>query len=138
VGLELGPWGAIALEKHLLRKLLLPTAKTILEIGSGTGHFTRWFRELGKTAVGIDRSAAMLAEANRRNGVAYVKGDAVVLPFADRTFDVVALITSLEFVCDPRQVLAEAGRVARQGLLLGVLNRHSILTWGYRRSGKPL
>lgn len=129
---------ADALEKRLLRKLLPPSAGTILEVGSGSGHFTRWFRDLGNTVVGVDQSAAMLSEANRRNGVAYIKGDALALPFADRTFDVVALITTLEFVTDPRQALTEAGRVARQGLLLGVLNRHSLLTWRYRRSGKPL
>lgn len=128
---------ADALEKRLLRKLL-PSAKTVLEVGSGTGHFTRWFRDLGYSVMGLDSSEAMLAEANRRNGVAYMKGDALSLPFVDRTFDVVALITTLEFVSDAAQALTEAGRVARQALLLGVLNRHSLLTWRYRRSGKPL
>lgn len=126
------------LEKGLLRKLLIPSVKTILEVGSGTGHFTRWFRELGLFAVGIDPSVAMLAEASRRNGVTYIQADAVSLPFADRTFDTVAIITTLEFVSDSAQALKEAGRVARQEVLLGVLNRHSILTWRYRRSGKPL
>jgi len=129
---------ADALEKELLRKLLIPSVKTILEVGSGTGHFTRWFRDIGLFAVGIDPSAAMLAEASRRNGVTYIKADAVSLPFADRTFDGVAIVTTLEFVSDPLQVLKEACRVARQELLLGVLNRHSILTWRLRRSGKPL
>lgn len=129
---------ADALEKRLLRKLLLPSVMTILEVGSGSGHFTRWFRDLGYLAVGVDSSKAMLAEANRRNGTTYIEGDGLSLPFADRSFDVVALITTLEFVSDPARALMESGRVARQGLLLGVLNRHSILTWRYRRSGKPL
>jgi SAM-dependent methyltransferase len=129
---------AAAREEGLLRRLLLPGARSILEVGSGTGHFSRWFRDLGYMIVGLDLSVAMLAEAHRRNGVGYILGDAASLPFADRTFDVVALITTLEFVPDARQALTEAGRVARHGLLLGVLNRHSLLTWKYRRSGKPL
>ncbi len=129
---------ADALEKRLLQKLLVPRAQAILDIGSGTGHFTRWFRELGLLVVGVDRSEAMLSEAARRNGATYVRGDAGALPFADRSFDVVALITTLEFVSDPARALAEAGRVARCGLLLGVLNRHSLLAVRHRRSGKPL
>ncbi len=126
------------LEKRLLRKLLDPQVRTILEIGSGTGHFTRWFRDLGFLAVGVDRSAAMLREAGRRNGATYVRGDAGSLPFADRSFDAAAMITALEFVPDPARALAEAGRVARCGLLLGVLNRHSLMAVRHRRSGKPL
>lgn len=128
------------LEKRLLQKLLatLDGVKTILEVGCGTGHFTRWFQEHGYAAVGLDSSAEMLAEARRRNTIDYQTGNAHNLPFASRSFDVVALITTLEFVADPAQALTEAVRVARHGLLLGVLNRHSLLTWKYRRSGKPL
>ncbi|MBI5761437.1 MAG: methyltransferase domain-containing protein [Planctomycetales bacterium] len=127
-------------EKQLLRNLL-PTfgdVQTILEVGCGTGHFTRWFGELGYRATGLDSSPAMLAQARLLNGGEYRAGDALALPFEDRSFDVTALITTLEFVADPRQALAEAARVARRGLLLGVLNRHSLLTHAYRRSGKPL
>jgi trans-aconitate methyltransferase len=55
-----------ALEKRLLRKLLLPSVTTILDVGSGSGHSTRWFRGSGYLVVGADSSKAMLAEANRR------------------------------------------------------------------------
>lgn len=128
------------LEKGLLHKLFrtLDGVNSVLEVGCGTGHFTRWFRELGYEVVGLDTSAEMLAEARRRNTIDYQTGDAHHLPFASRSFDAVALITTLEFVADPAQALREAVRVARHGLLLGVLNRHSLLTWKYRRSGKSL
>ncbi|MFQ5812084.1 MAG: 4Fe-4S binding protein [Anaerolineae bacterium] len=49
-----------------------------------------------------------------------------------------ALITTLEFVPDPVQALSEAIRVARHGLILGVLNRQSLLAWRRKRSGEPL
>lgn len=128
------------LEKRLLHKLLrtLDGVKTVLDVGCGTGHFTRWFQELGYDAVGLDSSPEMLAEARRRIAVSYQIGDAQDLPFAAQSFDVVALITTLEFVANPVKALSEAIRVARHGLLLGVLNRHSLLTWKYRRSGKPV
>lgn len=128
------------LEKRLLHKLLrtLDGVKTVLEVGCGTGHFTRWFKELGYDAVGLDSSAEMLAEARRRDAISFQIGDAQDLPFAAQSFDVVALITTLEFVADPGKALSEAVRVARHGLLLGVLNHRSLLTWKHRRSAKPL
>lgn len=127
-------------EKQLLAKLLadFPQARSVLEVGCGTGHFTRWLAEQKLLSVGLDISEIMLAEARRRNGVEYVHGDAQALPFGDQTWDLVALITTLEFVPDPDRAIAEALRVARQGLLLGVLNRWSVLTLRYRWSGKPI
>ncbi len=46
------------LEKKLLGLLLanFPQAKTVLDVGCGTGHFTRWMAELGLRAVGLDIS----------------------------------------------------------------------------------
>jgi SAM-dependent methyltransferase len=132
--------GADALEKELLGKLLclLPKARSILEVGCGTGHFTRWMAQRGMDAVGLDISDPMLTEARRLGGSRYLSGDAHSLPFADRSHDVAALITTLEFLRDPARALAEAVRVARQGVLLGVLNRWSLLTLRYRLSGKTM
>jgi SAM-dependent methyltransferase len=127
-------------EKELLGRLLLlfPRARSALEVGCGTGHFTRWLAEQGLDAVGMDMSAPMLDEARRLGGARYLHGDAHALPFADRSFDLAVLITTLEFVTDPARVLAEAVRVARQGFLLGVLNRWSLLAVRYRTSSKAM
>jgi SAM-dependent methyltransferase len=145
---------ADALEKALLGRLLEDLTGdcrspghgapvSVLEVGSGTGHFTRWLAQQGLDAVGLDLSAAMLARAQALGGVSLVQGDACQLPFADGTFDLVAFVTTLEFlgrpadtarpadtVC-PQEALVESLRVSRQGLLLGVLNRWSLL--GLRR-----
>jgi SAM-dependent methyltransferase len=124
---------ADALEKAALRRLMegFSAAQSVLEVGCGTGHFTRWLRDLGWRALGLDLSAPMLAEARALDGVPLVRGDAARLPFADGAFDVVSFITTLEFLEHPDAALAEAVRVAQEGLLLGVLNRWSIL--GLRR-----
>jgi ubiquinone/menaquinone biosynthesis C-methylase UbiE len=80
----------------------------------------------------------MLEEANRIESPFYLQGDAMKLPFLSKSFDLVALITTLEFLPDPLQALADALRVARQGSILGVLNAKSRLGQEYKREGGPI
>ncbi len=117
------------LEKMLLGRLLFdfPQACTLVEMGCGTGHFTRWFGSQGLRPVGVDISTPMLKKAVQRSDVPYLQGNVVSSPLASDSFDLAALITTLEFLSDPLQGLTEAFRVARQGLILGVLNRWSRL-----------
>ena len=125
------------LEKRLLRWCLgaFPDARTILEVGCGTGHFSRWFAESGLEVTGLDNSPAMLEEARARGGVSYVESDALALGASSHSVDLVALITTLEFLGDPVRAVVEAMRVARHGLILGVLNRTSLLGRRRRRAG---
>jgi SAM-dependent methyltransferase len=125
------------LEKAILGWLLqgFPKPGSVLEVGCGTGHFTRWLNDEGLAAVGLDLSVAMLAEAQALDGVPLVQSDARRLPFADGAFDLTALITTLEFLEQPREALVEVLRVARQGVVLGVLNRWSLLGLQRRLAG---
>jgi len=125
------------LEKAVLGWLLqgFSGSGSVLEVGCGTGHFSRWLGDQGLAAVGLDLSAAMLAEAQAWGGVTLVQSDARRLPFADGAFDLTALITTLEFLEQPQEALAEALRVARRGLILGVLNRWSVLGLQRRLEG---
>jgi SAM-dependent methyltransferase len=125
------------LEKTVLGWLLrgLPRSGSVLEVGCGTGHFCRWLSDEGLAVVGLDLSAAMLVEARVMGSVPLVRGDARRLPFADGAFDLTAFITTLEFLEQPRETLAEALRVARRGLVLGVLNRWSLLGLQRRLAG---
>jgi len=128
---------ADALEKAALHRLLdgFLDARSVLEVGCGTGHFSRWLGAQGLAVVGLDLSAAMLAQARSLDGVPLAQGNALRLPFADGAFDLVAFVTTLEFLEWPREALAEALRVARRGLLLGVLNRWSLLGLQRRLAG---
>jgi len=121
------PFGQRAdrVEKEILRGLLSDFAecRSLLEVGCGTGHFTNWFADLGLSAVGLDRAPSMLTFArDRRPDIPFLLGDATCLPFGEAAFDVAVLVTVLEFLDSPEAALREAGRVARHGLLLGVLN----------------
>ena len=117
------------LEKRLLSELLdmLATNRTALDVGCGTGHFSRWLARKGLEVTGLDSAPAMIGQARQLNGLTYRTGDAMNLPFDDATFDLVTIVTALEFVNDPHRATSEAIRVARHGVLLGVLNRHSLL-----------
>ncbi len=128
---------ADTLEKAALKEALesFSKAESVLEVGCGTGHFTRWLDGAGWQAAGLDLAAPMLVEAKRLNGMPLAQGDAHRLPFPDQAFDVTTMITTLEFLESPRAAVAEALRVGRQGMVLGVLNRCSPLAVQRRLEG---
>lgn len=116
-------------EFDLLRRLLpMQPGTTLLDVGSGTGHFARRYAALGLHVTGLDPDREALAYARTLGGgIDYRVGDAQALPFADASFDYCAAVTSLCFVPDPARALSEMWRVARRGVVLGLLNRHSLL-----------
>lgn len=116
-------------ERALLIWLLAPfaDARSVLDVGCGTGHFAAWLRSRALDVIGLDRSPAMLAELRRHHpAIPLVVGDAGCLPVRSGAVDVALLVTTLEFVERPEAALAEAVRVARQGVVLVVLNRWSL------------
>jgi SAM-dependent methyltransferase len=117
------------LEKGLLLRLLvwIDGGRAMLDIGSGTGHFARFFNSVGFQVVGLDISLPMVCESARLGSPPSILGDALHLPYDDLSFDIVTIIAALEFVNSPFRVVKEAARVARRGLLIGALNRTSRL-----------
>jgi len=120
---------AFAQELQLMRELLQPApGESILDIGCGTGACLEAFVEMGLKVTGLDASTYMLDIAFRKTGkrVDYYRAFAEDLPFDDNSFNHACLFTALEFVEDPRQTLAEAFRVAKDRVFIGVLNRYAI------------
>ena len=125
-------------ERELLKWLLgcFPDARSVLEVGCGTGHFAAWLVERAMRVVGLDRAPAMLGEMRRHSPkIPAILGDAHSLPFCDGAVDLVMFVTTLEFLEDHAKALAEAVRVARQGIILVVLNRWSV--GGFSRRWGP-
>ena len=123
-----GSWIA-GREFGLMMRLLAPPAgSTLLDVGCGTGHFSRRFAAVGQRVTGLDPDAAMLDYARRLGGgVDYLRGTATALPLTDGAYDFVTGVTSLCFIVETPDALREMWRVARRAVLLGLLNRRSLL-----------
>jgi len=90
----------------------------VLDVATGTGLVAvELARRYGCRVVGLDRSADMLTEASRRNGLisGLVNARAERLPFADGSFDHVTFTYLLRYVDDPAATLEELARVVRPG-----------------------
>lgn len=125
-------------EYQVMRRLRARRAgASVLDVGCGTGYFTRRFTLDGHHVTGVDRDPAMLAVArkSRAAGEAYVEADALALPFADGAFDCCVSVAALCFIRDEAAALAEMRRVTRRRLALGLLNRRSLLYWQKGRHG---
>lgn len=116
-------------EFSILLKLFTPIAgQSLLDVGCGTGHFSQRFQQSGLEVTGLDPDLSMIEFAKtKQSRVKYIEGDALALPFADNTFDYCSAITSLCFIAEPEKAIAEMLRVSRYGVMLGLLNRHSLL-----------
>jgi SAM-dependent methyltransferase len=117
-------------EFRLLCELLrCERGKSLLDVGCGTGYFTRRFaREAGLQVVGLDPNSRWLDFARAHaGGEQYCLGSALCLPFADKSFDYTVSVTALCFIEDARRALEQIVSVTRKRFAIGLLNRHSLL-----------
>ena len=122
-------------------------ARTVLDIGSGTGELCLVFAEMGYQVTGIDISEKMLEKAKAKahaRGLAidYRIGDAENPPFPDNSFDVVFNRHLLWTLPHPQDALNGWYRVLKPGgqvaIVEGVSNngslnhrlRRSVSNWG--------
>lgn len=118
------------LEIKLMMDLLAPLpGQRILDIGCGSGMSLLPLLDRGLNLTGIDPSPYMLDQAHERLGsqVDIHRGTAEDLPFDDNAFDTAFLFTSLEFTDRPAKAIEEACRVAKDRVVIGVLNRYAPL-----------
>jgi demethylmenaquinone methyltransferase / 2-methoxy-6-polyprenyl-1,4-benzoquinol methylase len=103
--------------KAVARSVRAGRGQLVLDLAAGTGTSSRSFLVSGARCVACDFSLGMLRAGARRPaaGLGFVAGDALVLPFANRAFDVVTISFGLRNVADTRQALTELLRVTKPG-----------------------
>lgn len=122
-----GGWIGHAEYRLMSNELTLPAEGRVLDVGCGTGWFTRQLAALpGLQVTGIDLDADSLAFARSRDARStYLLADALALPFADNSFDQVFSVAALCFTTDWQKAVSEIVRVTRRRFAIGMLNRHS-------------
>jgi 2-polyprenyl-3-methyl-5-hydroxy-6-metoxy-1,4-benzoquinol methylase len=101
-------------------------AKSLLDVGAGTGRVYRQLKETGIQVRGVEPVQALIDEAISHHGVppgVIEQGRGEALPFADGSFDVVCSFAVLHHVPNPAAVVREMCRVARKAVFISDGNR---------------
>ncbi|MFH1153098.1 MAG: class I SAM-dependent methyltransferase [Pseudomonadota bacterium] len=118
------------LEMGLITRMIAPVqGERLLDIGCGTGMGLEHFLSHGLQVTGVDPSPYMLDIARKklRNRADLHRAFAEDLPFDDNAFETAVLMTSLEFTERPAKAIEEACRVAKDRVVIGVLNLYAPL-----------
>jgi ubiquinone/menaquinone biosynthesis C-methylase UbiE len=130
----------IAEEQEALLEAVGGATGRLLEVGAGTGWWSRILARRGFIVTALEPSSAMRRAGATRDAepIAWLAGTAERLPAPDGAFDVALLMTVLEFLPEPERALSEAWRVVRPGGRLAVGHLDALSPWAalYRRLGE--
>jgi arsenite methyltransferase len=110
---------------HLVRRLAVAPDMHVLEIGPGSGVYTRSLVDSGLSSrlICVDVQSAMLQKLRNRLGAhapIVVCGNAAALPFRTGSFDRILLVTVLGEIPDREAALRECARLLSQNGMLVV------------------
>ena len=104
--------------RHALSSAGLQSGMQVIDVGTGTGLVAREAARLvgpGGCVLGVDPSAAMLANARAMAGVRLVLGRAESVPAPDASADFLCMGYALRHISDLSVAFREFGRVLRPG-----------------------
>ncbi len=108
----------------LLDAAAVSPGSRVLDVATGPGPIAAAAAARGADVIGLDFSAAMIAEARRQHpSIAFREGDAEALPFDASSFEAVVMNFGLLHLARPDAAMAEANRVLRGG------GRYALTVW---------
>jgi SAM-dependent methyltransferase len=116
----------------LVSSLGLTSQCLVADVGAGTGALLGAIQPAapGARVVALDASAEMLQVARAQRGAPALLADALALPLAGESVDVVLLAYVLFHLADPVRAAAETARVLRPG------GRAGTITWAWERASR--
>jgi len=120
--------GSVDEKKHrvniaaLIRRFMVAPRDSLLEVGSGTGLIYEALKQGGDIRyLGLDRSKAMLKLAAKRyKDAEFREGDALRLPFPDRSYDLTFAFEVFGHMANCEKAISELYRVARKVTMFSV------------------
>jgi demethylmenaquinone methyltransferase/2-methoxy-6-polyprenyl-1,4-benzoquinol methylase len=120
-----------AWRRHAVMLCQVQPTDQVLDVACGTGDLSEAFADSRPASItGVDFTEEMLELARQKSHKrakpdrptpAYLHGDAMALPFEDRSFDIVSIAFGIRNVSDPQKALQEFRRVLRSGGRLVIL-----------------
>jgi ubiquinone/menaquinone biosynthesis C-methylase UbiE len=112
-------WGRGDALLNLARQM---NAKSILEVGSGTGFWLNLLYQVTPQLYGVDFSAGMIAQARNQSApLKLTRGTATQLPYRSETFDLIYCIDAIHHFGDHAAFIRETFRVLKPGGTLAVI-----------------
>ncbi len=127
---------------NLVRLLELKNGDVLLDIGSGSGFFSKEFAKTGAKVFGVEPSSELIKIAEQKRvsitNPSFIKGKADDLrQFKDATFNKAVFILSLQNIKEFGEAIIEAGRVLKRGGFIYIVLNHPAFripkqsSWGW-------
>lgn len=135
-----------ALKKSLFREIEREDSAdfSVLDIGAGSGEFlreiARFARKTKRRAqlygleLNVISARSILAQSKDFAEIKAVRADALILPFADKSFDYAICSLFMHHFTDEKivEILAEMKRVSKRGIFVIDLHRHPLAYYSYK------
>ncbi len=99
--------------KLLVECLDLPAESNVIDIGAGTGNYTKTIAELGHFVTAVEPSAEMISKACKHKNIEWKKSAAENIPLSDAIFDAAYCTLSMHHFANLEKSLTEIFRVLK-------------------------
>jgi len=121
-----------AIVEQMTAELRALGARTVLEIGAGTGNYTAELVAREFAAIAVDRSGEMIVLGREKAVTKWIVADAHAMPFRDASFDAAVGVNVLHHLSNLAVALVELKRVVRRGVVLQAVVRENLESLWYR------